>query len=455
VTFVKQLTNTKGPSLLIAGDLIAYLFSLIVTLSVRYGDIPGRTLFLNHLTSFSILFIIFIVVNFSAGLYDKQSAVIHGNIRSLLIKVQIIDALLGVVFFYFAPVAIAPKANLFIFFVVSTLLLFLWRLIMFPVVSSSKKVQAIIVGDNDDLSDLYQEINSHERYSLSFKEHVVPTESVSKTVESIAEAVRRSDASVIVVDLHNKSVELAMPFLYSLIFSGVQIVDASKLYESVYARIPLSMVGERWLVENSATALGSRRLYDNLKRLTDVVIGSFVGVLSLILYPFVYAAIKLDDGGKIFIHQERVGMNGKPIKITKFRGMTSDDQGQYGESGKTKLRVTRVGKYIRMTRIDELPQLWSIVKGEQSLIGPRPELPPLVRVYEKEIPYYNVRHLIKPGLSGWAQIYHEAHPHHAVALKATRDKLSYDLYYIKNRSFFLDLKIALQTLKAILSRQGV
>jgi lipopolysaccharide/colanic/teichoic acid biosynthesis glycosyltransferase len=261
---------------------------------------------------------------------------------------------------------------------------------------------------------------------------------------------------VIVADLHNPIVEDAMPFLYSLIFSGVQVVDAGRLYESVFDRIPLSMIKERWLVVNAGGTVGTRRAYEILKRLMDIVVASIVGIFSLLIYPFVYLAIKLDDKGEVFIIQERIGKNGKIIRIAKFRSMTASDGGAYhGNGGRSQLKVTRVGKFIRMTRIDELPQLWSVIKGELSLIGPRPELPALVDVYQKEIPYYNTRHLIKPGLSGWAQIYHRAHPHHAIAVDDTRDKLSYDLYYVKNRSLTLDIKIALQTIKSILSRQGV
>ena len=117
-------------------------------------------------------------------------------------------------------------------------------------------------------------------------------------------------------------------------------------------------------------------------------------------------------------------------------------------------RVTRVGNLLRKTRLDEFPQLWNVLKGDISLIGPRPEFPDAVKHYTDEIPYYNVRHLIKPGLSGWAQIYQEQHPHHGVDTFRTADKLSYDLYYIKNRSFLLDIKIALRTVKTLASIAG-
>ena len=117
--------------------------------------------------------------------------------------------------------------------------------------------------------------------------------------------------------------------------------------------------------------------------------------------------------------------------------------------------VTRVGKFLRFTRIDELPQLWNVLRGDISLIGPRPEKPSYAAIYEKEVPYYNVRHLIQPGLSGWAQIYHKTPPKFAASSEDTAMKLSYDLYYIKNRSFLLDLTIALKTVKELVSRKGV
>ena len=128
-----------------------------------------------------------------------------------------------------------------------------------------------------------------------------------------------------------------------------------------------------------------------------------------------------------------------------------DDGGRWGE---VENKVTRVGAFLRRTRLDELPQLWNVTRGELSLIGPRPEFGPAAEKYAAEIKYYNVRHLVKPGLSGWAQIYGEQ-PHHGISIAETKNKLSYDLYYIKNRSFLLDVKIALKTIRILLSRSGV
>ena len=118
-------------------------------------------------------------------------------------------------------------------------------------------------------------------------------------------------------------------------------------------------------------------------------------------------------------------------------------------------RITKVGRFLRRTRLDELPQLWNILKGDLSLIGPRPEFPDPVALYGQDIPYYNIRHIIKPGLSGWAQIHQDGEPHHGIDINGTRGKLSYDLFYIKNRNFWLDLSIALKTIKILLMRKGV
>ncbi len=450
-----RLTNPTGALLLISGDILTYVFSLILTLTLRYGEFPTRSLVSTHMQSFALLFIVFLLVSFSAGLYDKQSIFMRGRIQNLLLKVQFINILLGTAFFYIAPVGIAPKANLVIYFVVSTLLLLLWRLVMFPVISNSRTQTAILVGESDDIRDMYEEVNGNTRYGLSFREKLAPQDSIEKTVNAIADAVKRTGATSIVIDLRNPALESTIPFLYSLVFTGIVIINADKLYEAMFDRIPLSMVEDRWVVESASVALGGRRVYDVVKRSMDIIISGIGLIITAIFYPLVYCAQKIEDRGSLFIVQDRIGVNGKIIQIRKFRSMTADDGGAYGSDGKTQLKITRVGKIIRATRIDEFPQFWNVLKGDVSLIGPRPELPSLVSVYEKEIPYYNVRHLIKPGLSGWAQIYHHAHPHHAVAVDDTRDKLSYDLFYVKNRSLNLDIRIVFQTIRALVSRQGV
>jgi lipopolysaccharide/colanic/teichoic acid biosynthesis glycosyltransferase len=185
------------------------------------------------------------------------------------------------------------------------------------------------------------------------------------------------------------------------------------------------------------------------KRVMDISVSSVLFIGSLLVYPFVFMAIKFEDRGPMIYRDIRIGKDNKIITIFKFRSMTV---GVVPETGKK--AETKVGKFMRKTRIDELPQLINVLKGELSLIGPRPEQPKIVEEYMKTVPFYNVRHLITPGLSGWAQIYHDNHPHHGVDVGATKEKLSYDLYYVKNRSIVLDAIIGLKTVKTIFLSKG-
>jgi lipopolysaccharide/colanic/teichoic acid biosynthesis glycosyltransferase len=253
------------------------------------------------------------------------------------------------------------------------------------------------------------------------------------------------------VDFSHRGVGPLLPHLYNLIFSKISFIDSHRIYEDIFDRIPLSLVTYSWFLEN--ISVSPKFAYDFLKRLMDIVVSFLLGVISLVFYPFVWLAIKMDDGGKIFIRQERVGQNNHAIQILKFRTMSVDDSGD-GEQSRAR-KITRVGRYLRASRIDELPQLWNVLRGDISLIGPRPELPKLVELYEKEISFYNVRHLIKPGLSGWAQLYQKTPPKFATDYDQTKTKLSYDLFYIKNRSFWLDIKIGLKTIRELVSRRGV
>ncbi len=226
---------------------------------------------------------------------------------------------------------------------------------------------------------------------------------------------------------------------YQLLLGGARFVALNDLWEDIFGQIPIELVSERWFLENISNQ--PKLLYDFLKRLIDFFFGLTLALLSLPLYPFIALLIKLDDAGEIFNRQQRVGKNGRIFVIWKFRSMRRGV-------------ITRIGKILRLTRLDELPQLWNVVKGDLSLVGPRPELPEYTEIYRRVVPYYDARHLISPGLSGWGQIYQENHPHFKPSTEATKDKLSYDLYYLKNRSLWLDIKICLKTIGILLSVKG-
>lgn len=448
------LSSRREALLLFLGDIVIFALSLWFVLLLRYQGTPDPTLFFLHIQPFSILFIVWVIVFFTAGLYEKHTTLFRRRLPSVVFTAQGINAVLAVMFFYFVPFfGIAPKTNLFLYLLVSFPLILAWRSLAPSLWGAGRKEQAILVGSGEEMRELRDEVNGNSQYRFRF----ISTIDLDKIEgldfnKDIAERVYTEEVSLIVVDLRNTKVEPMLPHLYNLIYSNVRFVDANRLYEDIFNRVPISLLEYNWFLENISQA--PHAAYDTAKRIMDLVVGGVLFLLSLPFYPVVWFLLKIQDGGPVFIFQERIGQNNVPMRLVKFRSMTGNDSGQYGEEGKTKLSVTRVGRFLRSSRIDELPQLWNVFRGDLSLIGPRPELPSLVKLYEGQIPYYNIRHLIKPGLSGWAQLYHETHPHHGVAVSETKEKLSYDLYYIKNHSLILDLSIAVKTVKTLLLRKG-
>ncbi len=446
--------NKKGPIILFIGDAIIFFVSLYAVLLIRYRTIPSGELLQNHLVPFSILFAVWILVFFIAGLYENRTIILKNRLPGIILRTQIINTVLAIAFFYFIPYfGITPKTNLFIYLVISAFFILLWRIYGYSLIGPKRKQNAILIASSEEMKQLRDTVNLHNHYNINFISSV--DLDAIRSVDFQEEIIKRiyaEDVSLIAIDFKNNKVEPILPALYNLIFSNITFIDMYKIYEDVFDRIPLSLITYSWFLENISHT--PKATYDFLKRIMDIFIAIFLGVISLVAYPFIIAAIKMHDGGKVFIVQERIGKNGLPMKIYKFRTMTANDNGMYAD-GRTKNTVTRVGAFLRRTRLDELPQLWNVIAGDISLIGPRPELPSLVAQYEKDIPYYGIRHLIKPGLSGWAQLYHDNHPHHGVAISQTKEKLSYDLFYLKNRSLLLDLTIALKTIKKLLSRSGI
>lgn len=444
-----NITNKKEPAILFAGDIFFFLMSLWITLLIRYFDVPSYKLLINHIIPFSNLFLIWFIVFFIAGLYEKHTLIFRNKLPSTIFNAQIINSIIAVSFFYFFPYSdIAPKTVLFIYLAVSLILIYLWRVKIFPFVSKRKKESAILIGSGEEMQQILNETNKNEHSELNFVSFIDLNEIDEIDFQSeVIERIYSENIRSIVVDLKNKKIEVILPHLYNLIFSNVRFIDMDKLYESTFDRIPLSLIGYNWFLENISSS--THLAYDFLKRAMDVIVSIILGSISLIVYPFVIIAIKLDDKGPIFIIQERFGQGNRIIKMIKFRSMKVSDSGVWPTENDT--RITKVGSFLRKTRIDELPQLWNVLVGDISLIGPRPDIIDLGKQLTQEIPYYTIRNLVKPGLSGWAQIKQDKPPH---SVEETKMRLAYDLYYIKNRSLFLDLKIALKTIKTLTSRTG-
>lgn len=446
-----MIVNKREPLLLLLGDLIFFDIALWLTLTIRYFRVPDTHTILTHAAPFSILFVVWVVLFYIAGLYEKHTMFLRNKLPSTILHTQLLNSLVAVLFFYLVPFfGITPKTILFIYLITSFGLILAWRLFLFPrFFFQKKKHAAILIGSGEELRALKQEVNENSRYGFTFVRTIdVQDLGTIDFKTDVLDVVYEHGVSLFVVDMKDPAVTPIVPQLYNLIFSGVQFIDKHKVYESIFDRIPLSIIGYSWFIENISSK--SHIVYDTFKRLMDIVIAGALGLLSLLVVPFVALAIWLDDRGVVFIVQERVGQGGRRFNLIKFRSMTRNEN-RGGWVGETDNQVTRVGAFLRKTRLDELPQLYNVLRGDMSLIGPRPDIIGNFERLSKEVPYYTIRNVVKPGLSGWAQTHQDIVPQ---STEETKERLAYDLYYIKNRSFLLDIKIALQTIRTLASRVG-
>jgi lipopolysaccharide/colanic/teichoic acid biosynthesis glycosyltransferase len=404
-----NVVRRKEVLVLFLGDLAVFCLSLYLTLTFRFGEIPTRETLEAHFVPFSVLFIIWVLISFIAGLYEKHTLSLKGKLPAILTRVQVVNAIVSIAFFYFIPYFnITPKIILFLYLVISLVVMVAWRMAAAETLGIRRRTQTLLIArKSEDVNDLYHEVNNNPRYGTVIVEWVDLSTKLSG--QEIMNHVNTKKISLIVADFADPAVNGLMPTLYKLIFSGVEFEDIQNLYEEIFDRAPISLVNDTWFLENVSSS--TKSTFDAIKRLMDIVTALILGIISLVVYPFVWIAMKLDDGGVLFSYQNRIGQNNKVIRIIKFRTMSiANDEGKWG---KQENKITRVGNFLRKTRIDELPQLWNVLRGDVSLIGPRPEFGPAVEAYSSHIPYYNIRHIVKPGLSGWAQIYGE-HPHHGI-----------------------------------------
>ncbi len=449
-----QLVPKREYVVLLVGDLLIFALSLWVTLTLRYLKPASAELFTTHLIPFSGLFAVWIGMFFLAGLYGRHTRLFRSRLAATILYTQVLNVGLTALFFFFVPIfGLAPKTILVFYLVVSFIGVFAWRVAVFPHLRSTRRLKGVLIASGPDAKALTAEVAGDARYAFSF-EYIIDTKEMPshEVIQHACRVAEEDDVSFVVVDLSDRAVSAALPIIYDAAFHKrhFALLDAVELYQEVFEREPLSLINYEWVLGN----VSASRVYDSMKRGIDILAALCIGFVSLIFYPFVILAIKLDDGGPVFVKLPRVGRYQTQIDIVKFRSMTGNDAGDYGASGKSRLKVTRVGRWIRAFRIDELPQVWNVLRGELSLVGPRPETPALAAQYNARIPYYNARYLIAPGLMGWAQLRHDQHPHHGIAVEETKEKLSYDLYYLKHRSLFLDLFIMLQTVRVILTARG-
>jgi sugar transferase (PEP-CTERM system associated) len=265
----------------------------------------------------------------------------------------------------------------------------------------------------------------------------------------LSRIVQQQRIDRIVVSLSDRRGSLPVDELLQAKLSGVRVEDAATMYERITGKILIDDIKPSWLIFSDG--FRASRITRAIKRGFDIVVAGLGLLLAAPLMALTALAVRLDSRGPILYCQERVGKDGRPFTLCKFRSMVANaEQGTPIWAKDQDDRVTRVGRFIRLTRLDELPQLWNVLRGDMSCVGPRPERPFFVQQLTAEIPFYNTRHVVRPGVTGWAQVKYR----YGSSVEDAAEKLRYDLYYIKHQSLIFDLTILLDTVKVVLFRQG-
>ena len=285
----------------------------------------------------------------------------------------------------------------------------------------------------------------NERESVVSPQHVIArSRSLDKTVESLGVN------EVIVAVREQRGGALPIDALLECRLAGVRITDLARFFERTQHRIPIETLKASWLIYGSGFRQGWLRAL--LKRVFDVTVASTLLVLTLPIIVMTAVLISLEGGAPVIYRQERVGLRGKTFHLFKFRSMqhNAEKDGKPTWAAIGDKRITKLGRFLRRSRIDELPQLINVLRGEMSFVGPRPERPMFVAMLSEKIPFYAVRHSVKPGITGWAQVRYS----YGATVEESVTKLEYDLYYVKNHDVFLDLLIMLETIRVVLLGEG-
>ena len=446
---------------LLFGDVFVLYLSLYITLLLRYLEKPSLNTWLSHFYPFSLAFLAWLLIFYISDLYNIHIAVNNSRFFNLTIRSVIFASLLSSLFFYITPsINIAPKRNLLIYLIIFTIIFLLWRRTYnYLLFSYFPKENLVVIGFNEKVKELAKifEQKPHLGYKISLivasiDEKDINSIPVTSDVSQLPDIIKNQKISnVILVSDPNQSEDLRSK-LFPLLHQNINFITLPTLYENITGKVPIDVITEMWFLENLSE--GNKKMFNLFKRSFDIVFSIFLLLITLPFWLIIIIIIKLESKGPAFFLKEgsiREGKNNKIFKTIKFRTMK--------EEGNTRSltvandpRVTKFGNFLRKTRIDELPQLINILKGELSFVGPRPERPEYIKELEKQVPFYRERLLVKPGLSGWDQVSGE---YHGASAEDTLKKLQYDLFYIKNRSIYLDFSIILKTIAIIFKRGGI
>jgi len=445
--------------LLLFGDLTLVLAATQISPWIRID--PSVETFSYYTGASTFTFLLYMIMLYIFDLYNMERTYLSKD-TALRLSVAVVTAgLIAVIIFYTLPRWKYGRGIFFIQMALVSGFLFGWRWIYSRLFAEGiRQADVLILGAGRSATALYRLLeNAVSPYRIvGFLDddpakmgRIVGPASVLGTTDKLLEiADQRGVEIAIFATPHDGSHKLIDHALRARLH-GLTIIDMPAVYEEVKRAIPVEHLRYDWLLFSQGFDLISKQYVQKIKRLIDFVTS---GLLLIIFAPYMLLtsiAIKLESRGPVFFRQERVGKDGKVFTVWKFRSMRLDAEKEGAVwASEDDLRVTRVGRLIRSLRVDELPQVLNIFLGEMSIIGPRPERPEFVTDLESRIPYYTIRHSVRPGITGWAQV---NYPYGASVEDALK-KLEYDLFYIKNMSIFLDIKILLKTIGVVLFGQG-
>ena len=417
---------------------IFILYSLYNFLLDKYDYV------IKYLTSF--IFIIYIFTKFIFGQLDFYAE--RFRLKDIFIN-------LGInIVFSITLYAFWKRFDIFNMFA----LLFLFQVIFRRIVCSlyMKKKNVLIFGSNHIENNIQEDIirsldYNYVGYISNNKSRA--TEYLIGSYEQMEEIIyqKKIDILVIVKDIKSPGFKKYMKRIFDLKINGLKIMNYEEFNEDIQKKIDINKINEEWLLQSNGFDILNNEVQRNIKRGMDLMLALVLMVILSPLALIVSIIIKLESKGPVIFKQMRIGENMRPFKVYKFRSMRLHDPEKYSKyTLDNDSRVTKFGKFIRKTRIDELPQLWNILKGTMSFVGPRPEWDILAKDYARQIHYYNLRHLIKPGITGWAQVMFP----YGESLDDAKKKLEYDLYYLKHQDFILDVLVVAKTAKAVFFGKG-
>lgn len=421
--------------ILTIGDMLLAFLALLLALNIRYWGIFNSSILNQHLMPFAIVYFVWIVFFYVFGLYDLKIIGPKGELLKRMLQCFLVCLIVALTFFYLIPFfGITPKTNLILDIGIFAILVFLWRKLFYTLFSSVYRANIAFLGKAPLALSLLNEIKNQPQ--LGYKLIGFLSEKTA-----LSSQIKKYKISVLVISENIEKNSALASQLYQCLGLRTTFLSLDKAYEEILGKIPIDFVNQAWFLRNLSES--EKSAYDKIKRITDFLIAVVLVVITSPIWLVSAIAIKLDDKGPVFYKQERVGRNRKNFSIFKFRSMiVNAEKGKAVWAEKKDSRVTAVGRVLKKFHIDEFPQMLNVLKGELSLTGPRPERPEFVKQLEKEIPHYHLRHIIKPGFTGWAQT---RFIQYARSVNESHEKFQYDLYYIKNRSFLLDLGILLKT----------